>query len=172
MKHCSGFTLIELLVVVLIIGILASVALPQYQKAVEKSRISEAKILLKAIVDAEELWVLETGGEWAGGTYQLEDLSIDIPGEYVVDHNNRANITTKNWKIYVDECLGPSSFGFACDVYADRIGSDYSVRTEGKGYAKEFSNTPGIFYCWSNNADEICPKVGATKIASGDWVFK
>lgn len=57
----KGFTLIELLVVVLIIGILSSVALPQYATAVEKARASEARIIMNTIIRNVETCVLETG---------------------------------------------------------------------------------------------------------------
>ena len=49
----KGFTLLELMVSIIIIGILAAVAVPQYQKAVEKSRAAEALTLGKSIVEAQ-----------------------------------------------------------------------------------------------------------------------
>lgn len=71
----KGFTLIELLVVVLIIGILASVALPQYTKAVEKSRSTEAITLLSNLAKAEEIYALATNSY----TNDMNSLDIQMP---------------------------------------------------------------------------------------------
>ena len=71
-----GFTLIELLVVVLIIGILAAVALPQYNKAVLKSRFTQALTAASALSMAEETYYMATGNY----TEDLTDLDISMPG--------------------------------------------------------------------------------------------
>ena len=67
-----GFTLIELLVVVLIIGILASVALPQYQRAVHKTRLTNALQIAFNLRKAQEVYYL------ANGTYTGDWYSLDI----------------------------------------------------------------------------------------------
>ena len=74
MKNNQAFTLIELLVVVLIIGILAAVALPQYQKAVEKSRATQAFTLLKSLAQAQQAYFL-ANGEYASN---LDELDVDL----------------------------------------------------------------------------------------------
>ena len=74
----KGFTLIELLVVVLIIGILSAVALPQYTKAVEKSRAAEMMTFMSSAKKAVSLWVLQNGGIPTVKTELLKSESLDI----------------------------------------------------------------------------------------------
>ena len=61
MQKKQGFTLIELLTVVIIIGILTSVALPQYRRAIQKAHATEAVAMLRVILDSSERLTDEFG---------------------------------------------------------------------------------------------------------------
>lgn len=79
----AGFTLIELLVVVLIIGILAAVALPQYQTAVARSRYQQLVLMGTAIAKAEEVYYM------ANGEYTTDFSALDLDfGESKIGEND------------------------------------------------------------------------------------
>ena len=71
----KGFTLIELLVVVLIIGILSAVALPQYEKAVMRSRFTQMVTAARSIVQAQQAFSMANGG----CADNLSDLDVTFP---------------------------------------------------------------------------------------------
>lgn len=101
MKNNQAFTLIELLVVVLIIGILAAVALPQYQKAVEKARMSEGITLVESIAKANDIYKIASGDY----TNNIADLDIEYPGE-LANYCGIVSKKTKNFEVTASNCVG------------------------------------------------------------------
>ncbi len=89
-RKSGGFTLIELLVVVLIIGILAAIALPEYTKAVEKANATEAITMLRSLLTAEKAYKLAN----MGYTSDLTALDLQLPN---IDADTAGKAVTDNW---------------------------------------------------------------------------
>ena len=97
-KTKKGFTLIEMLVVVLIIGILAAIAVPQYQKAVAKAELAQIISMVRSIKEAEEVYYLAhnqyTTLDNLDVSINNPDITCDIGGQEYFGCGN------KNFIIY------------------------------------------------------------------------
>ena len=143
----KGFTLIELLVVVLIIGILAAVALPQYFKAVEKSRASEALSVLGSIAAAEERFRLASSDNKYTQDFSEFDISF-------TDEDTGADATGSTYKT--------KNFGITLDtnsVTATRGEGKASVGESGK-YTITRNYRDGKLSCTDPGETGICKALG------------
>ena len=158
-RNFSGFTLIELLVVVLIIGILAGIAVPQYQKAVGKARVMSALPFLKAVTDAKERYFI------ANGTYapDFDLLDIDIPYTSVTEYGESGN------KRYLGTPVGGlSSAKSSRSVYWGGDGLGLTIDWHGN-YGSCYSSS-------GEKGDKICASLGTKtnqqQQSTGAFIYK
>lgn len=87
----AGFSLVELTIVVVILGVLAMMAVPRYQTAVERAKASESFTYLAQVEGAQERYNARTG-EYAQQLGQL-DVKLSAPKHFLV-----GNFTSYNWQ--------------------------------------------------------------------------
>jgi prepilin-type N-terminal cleavage/methylation domain-containing protein len=148
-KIINGFTLIELLVVVLIIGVLAAIAVPQYQKAVERARVAKALPLFRAILDAQQRYYLEAG------QYQNDAdlLDITVPYDTKTDLNDglRMYYESKDLNGYFIVYTSGAMIAFGSNA----------------GYNIDFRKTSGASVCYparaGGMAESLCASIGVNR---------
>ena len=163
-----GFTLIELLVVVLIIGILAAVAVPQYQTAVDKARYSKIIPMTRALKDATEVYYM------ANGTYSFAIGDIDISGPAGCQFPAGDNIVLceDSWYDILNQAQNVMGF----------MGARYQTATEQNAYRIWLDNNNNgkpagqrecVAYDGTERAHRLCKAMGGVRVSewSKDYIL-
>ncbi len=133
MLNKKGFTLVELLIVVIIIGILATLAVPQYARMMEKAKQAEARRILGSIRTAQELYKMEH----ANSNYAIDvgNLAVHAPGAgendfYFIYTLAGANGTVWN-AVATRKVVGPSKIKYDGNAYNVVLEHDGDWKFEG-----------------------------------------
>ena len=147
-QNSGGFTLIEVLVVVLIIGILTSVALPQYQKAVMKSRFANVRQAASSYIPLMQVYY-DTYNKWPDSfaTFDAGGLS---GGQIIGISHGECTTEANIFCCLLEETPGYQSAGISCGTM------DYAI---GFRWVPENDN-----YCIAQNsngaATKLCQSLG------------
>lgn len=145
-KTSKGFTLLELLVVVLIIGILAAIALPQYKMSIEYTRAQEPLLWLRHAADISQQYDLTNstrGGlerlSWENREQLYEILEMDNIPNAIQKRPTMASVTTNYFRYDASDgtptvrrmSSSESYYSMLLDINGDSCGYDYQNKYGG-----------------------------------------
>lgn len=153
----KGFTLLELLVVVLIIGILAGIALPQYKRVVEKSKAMQIVSLIKALALSMENYYL------VNSTYptSFDQLDVEFPADW-----------TGNKRIYgfsaVTDSKSNSEWSAVIEQYGNNVFGIHAGRLNGAYKGAEFT-----YYVFTSGSHSYLPshRILCGEVIDGTYSF-
>jgi len=145
-RNKKGFTLVELLVVVLIIGVLAAISLPMYQKAVKRSRFSALMPIAKALNEGNEHYYLNHSA------YSTDPAELDIAGKDEYDDDTEVYL--------VDE----DGFAYVMAYNEDRLPDNKYIAFQ--KHSDQFANTT-MCEAADDAAGQICESFGGTPLEGG-----
>ena len=150
-SNVKGFTLLELLVVVLIIGILAGIALPQYRKAVAKAEAKTMLVNLKALAEAQQRFYL-TNSRYADS---FGELDIEFSGY----PNHNCSIFQGHFSLH--DCY--SNDKSSIFIGGGSLHSSKNLFNSGKHQGTGFHSDHERIMCYrwnlDANSDELCTKI-------------
>ena len=169
----AAFTLIELLVVVLIIGILAAIAVPQYQKAVRRARAAEAAVWVRRIVDAEQEYFM-ANGRYTGN---IEELNLDYKQKWPTVNIDASSTKAPDTSLFLWEYGGYIFRVLVAEpikTYGDKSGG-YGAQLHARDASRNYPLVCAEYACYGVSAGSFCKDVMGAKgepVVNGDCCFR